>query len=372
ALLPRGPSRQPDPDGRAAFSAYDPPVRGERVKTKHKHAPDKIGGRSWEDKEEEAEIGSARWCAMMAERRRKEAEPSARPDAPALRKQRVEGETRKWTPQIPVLRSMKRDRRRPTATLIVQIPVGRRNQYLRPKPPMRKLIRRPADAVGPARGGDQVVQLPEIPEEHRRVRSIPVPEKRPENGNAAQVGTGSQSQVASTNGGNGSSGRRNMTPPVQEERTGDTGSQDGVGVKNLGSTRVDGNDGNWSSGRRVMTPPVREEHTGTRVQEQEVRRDGQNDGVENSGGQEGNGSSGRTDMTPPVQEGRTENTGSQSVHVGQQVAGNTKGNAVSADHVTAPTIGVAETAQNNGRNTPPGFRALSSADPPRPPPVQPI
>ncbi|KAJ3027926.1 hypothetical protein HDV00_010781 [Rhizophlyctis rosea] len=214
-----------DPDARVGFSAYDPPVRGERVETKHKHDPDKIGGRSWEDQEEEAEIGSARWWAMMADKRRKEADPSARPDAPALRKQRVEGETSYWTPQIPNPASMRRDRRRPTATSIVQIPVKRRSQHTRPIiKPARKPIRRPADAFGPARGGDQVVQLPEIPDEHRRVGSIAVPARRPEDGNAgnlgSQVGVGvgvdkeSQNQVASPNDGNGSSGRKDITPPV--------------------------------------------------------------------------------------------------------------------------------------------------------------
>ncbi|KAJ3025921.1 hypothetical protein HDV00_012344, partial [Rhizophlyctis rosea] len=302
----------------------------------------------------------------MAEKRRKEADPSARPDARALRKQRVEEETRKWTPQIPGPRSMRKDRRRPTAIPIVQIPAGRRGQYLRPKPPMRKPIRRPADAVGPARGGDQVVTLPEIPEGHRRIGSIPAPARKPEDGNAGNlgsqvgvgvgVGTGSQSPVASPNDGNGSSGRRGMTPPVREERMGNTKSP----VQEQ-EVRMDGNAKDTGS-------QVREERMGTGENGQQLRVDG----VGNSGDQEGNEISGRRDMTPPVQEERTENMGSQSVYVGQRVAGSTVGNAVSVDHVTAPTSGVAEIAQNSGRNTPPGFRASSSADPPRPPPVQPI
>ncbi|KAJ3025262.1 hypothetical protein HDV00_012842 [Rhizophlyctis rosea] len=155
------------------------------------------------------------------------------------------------------------------------------------------------------------------------------------------VGTGSQNQVALPNDGNGSSGRRVMTPPVREERMGTLGSQ--VDVDDV---------------------------TGIRVQEQEVRRDGQ--GSQN----DGNGSSERRVMTPPVQEERTgDNLGRQIVSVGQQVAGNQVGMTgveVSGSHVTLPTYGVVETAQNNGRNTPPGFRASSLAGPPRPPPVHPV
>ncbi|KAJ3027925.1 hypothetical protein HDV00_010780 [Rhizophlyctis rosea] len=80
-------------------------------------------------------------------------------------------------------------------------------------------------------------------------------------------------------------------------------------------------------------------------------------------------------MTAPVQEERTANTASQSVSVGQQVAGNQVGMTgveVLGSHVTPPQSGVAQKAQNSGRNTPPGFRASSSADQPRPPSVQTI
>ncbi|KAJ3031627.1 hypothetical protein HDV00_008234, partial [Rhizophlyctis rosea] len=85
---------------------------------------------------------------------------------------------------------------------MVQIPVKKRAQYLRPAvPPPVKVqgFRRPADDIGPAAGGDQLVKLPKIPEEHRRMGSVPalVKVKSLEIPSAGNLGGGSGSGTGS-------------------------------------------------------------------------------------------------------------------------------------------------------------------------------